>query len=869
MKTKAKSGKVSNIALITLFFLVIVLAVGVYVVYLYWQQNQNLARLNQNANQSPLNINRPVETPTSLVEIAAVKRLIKPEDIKPEEAIVKAQIPSYPLPLNLQDVKNYSSIVDKLKPTKAAENLLTKNGFAVMSGQNDYTKNSDNFADFYSYLKNNDLPIFITADSLLHDYHIFFDSTLMKLEKDIFYDDIWQMSKELYDDSVNTYNNSDGELKEAAKQNVAYLAVALELLKPKADQIKGVEDVNSNDLQPYMAPNPEGIAFVYFSPEQAKKYEFNKPDFVKDEVEKELSLIAGHQGFDFSPIFDYKEDYSQYVPRGHYTRSEILKNYFMAMMWYGRMTALITGSPILQDKESLCTGPMNGIVSEAAAKTQTLQAGLIAKKFLETKDVQDRWQRIYAITGYFVGVSDDLGPYEYAAALKQALGNEITPQKLLEKYDDFKAKLNDLAYNPKIYGGLGACELSMPCPPLSNEVLQTLKDQAKKLLDETKGFRLMGQRFTLDSYLFSEIVSPYSGQYTGSNLALPTNEKPFTFTWDDQYAQFRNVRPFTWVKTDVKGCPEGREVRGFPRGLDIMALFGSERAKEILQTEGDANYSDFNYKFEALSKDIKAMPEDAWYQNLYLNWLYVLQSLLTKPGAGEQTFMQTQSWQDKSLNTALASWTELRHDTILYVKQSYTMAELGGGMAPPVVGYVEPAVQFYNRLLTLTDLTNLGLQKLVPASELDNLKITYSLNEFSDIIKKLEAISEKELANKALTDEEYYFIDNFGTTSQNLIDQIIGSGEVDPDIYKTTLVADVHTEGNVLKVLEEGVGYLKTLLAAYKLPDGRILVGAGPVFSYYEFKQPMESRLTDEKWREMLKNNQSPAAPDWTKSFSQ
>ena len=32
------------------------------------------------------------------------------------------------------------------------------------------------------------------------------------------------------------------------------------------------------------------------------------------------------------------EDYSQYIPRGHYTRSEELKKYFKAMMWYGRLT---------------------------------------------------------------------------------------------------------------------------------------------------------------------------------------------------------------------------------------------------------------------------------------------------------------------------------------------------------------------------------------------------------------------------------------------------------------------------------------------------------------------------------------------------
>jgi len=44
------------------------------------------------------------------------------------------------------------------------------------------------------------------------------------------------------------------------------------------------------------------------------------------------------------------------------------------------------------------------------------------------------------------------------------------------------------------------------------------------------------------------------------------------------------------------------------------------------------------------------------------------------------------------------------------------------------------------------------------------------------------------------------------------------------------------------------------------------VVGAGPVLSYYEFKQPMSERLTDETWREMLKQGKTPP-PDWTKTY--
>ncbi len=62
----------------------------------------------------------------------------------------------------------------------------------------------------------------------------------------------------------------------------------------------------------------------------------------------ELDLIAQHEGIAVSPLMNMggsldpvnslKEDYSQYIPRGHYENSAELKDYFQAMMWYGRQT---------------------------------------------------------------------------------------------------------------------------------------------------------------------------------------------------------------------------------------------------------------------------------------------------------------------------------------------------------------------------------------------------------------------------------------------------------------------------------------------------------------------------------------------------
>jgi hypothetical protein len=188
------------------------------------------------------------------------------------------------------------------------------------------------------------------------------------------------------------------------------------------------------------------------------------------------------------------------------------------------------------------------------------------------------------------------------------------------------------------------------------------------------------------------------------------------------------------------------------------------------------------------------------------------------------------------------------------------MAETGMPMPTPekkVVGYVEPVPEFYNRLLALTQMTTDGLDSM---NVLDDTS-KYRLERLETVLERLVDLSERELANEELTAEDYEFIENFGDELNSVI------SEVDDKAKKTTIVADVHTDGNTLLVLEEGVGYVDTIVVAYKVPDGRVLVGAGPVMSYYEFKQPMRERLTDEKWREML-SSKPPEKPEWYANFA-
>ena len=134
------------------------------------------------------------------------------------------------------------------------------------------------------------------------------------------------------------------------------------------------------------------------------------------------------------------------------------------------------------------------------------------------------------------------------------------------------------------------------------------------------------------------------------------------------------------------------------------------------------------------------------------------------------------------------------------------------------------------------------------------------LKNLQTILERLVEISKQELENKELSQEDYDFIKNFGKELNGVI------ADVEDKAKKTTIIADVHTDINTGQVLEEGVGYVDFVVVAYKVPDGRILIGAGPIMTYYEFKHPMSDRLTDEKWREVLSQN-PPEMPEWTSSF--
>lgn len=639
-------------------------------------------------------------------------------------------LPPFSIASDLSNVKNY----DPSNPffqalTEEAKALLVKNGFVVVpSGYHQ-------IYDIYVDNEDESIPNFVTTDAVLHAYHILYDNALRCVEGDNFESMLLSLTELMVDASKTQYSSLiSPSVKEAAWKNLAFFSVANYLLDPMVEIDSSVLDL----------------------------------------VETELQLVNSHSGIDLSPIFGYLEDYSQYKPRGHYTRTEGLSRFFKAMMWYGRINFRLKPS-------------------DGKGMNETRQALLISSAMTQSEEVLDLWHDIYEPTVFFVGSADDLIYSDYWEIIQGLLSEPIDLELFENESLVEKIITRGLEYrNPRIFS-------SLVFPGENASVV-------------TKGLRFMGQRFIPDSYIFQSLV-------------------------------------YDSVK----------DMRLFPKSLDIFAILGSNRSKELLKTEADL-YPDYFVQREKLEQEFSEYNASTWTQNLYWLWLYSLMPLLYPKGSGFPVYMQTPAWVDKELYTALGSWTELRHDTILYGKQSYT--SFTAVPPEPDQGYVEPNAILYARLASLALMTFNGLKSrnLMPALIEDRLDLLH------DLLLSLMEISQKELEAQALNESEINLIKEIGERLTTIVNLNESKYTTDVD-NRMAIVADVHTDPNTNQVLEEGVGN-PFLIFVVNQVNGELILSRGGTFSYYEFKYPLANRLTDEEWQNILDiGTNVPDLPEWVSSF--
>jgi Protein of unknown function (DUF3160)/YARHG domain len=313
--------------------------------------------------------------------------------------------------------------------------------------------------------------------------------------------------------------------------------------------------------------------------------------------------------------------------------------------------------------------------------------------------------------------------------------------------------------------------------------------------------------------------------------------------------------------------------RPYPKGLDIFAVLGNQSAETILMNEYE---EEKNWK--AYPKELKTLKNkfenyNEWDKSVYNKWMQSLYNM-QKVEPTYPSFMKTETWAKKNLNTSLASWADLKHDAILYAEQP-TGAECGGGGPPPpyTVGYVEPNVNFWKNMLALLTLTENVLKKNNLLSE----DIASKTNQLKESNLFLLTASEKELKKQKMTEQEYRTIEAIGASIEYLTLAVIEPGkdfqswnDVQGPDKSVAVVADVYTRNipycQKNGILHEAVGNVNELYVVVEI-DGYLYLTKGATFSYYEFVQPMV-RLTDEEWQKMLESKKAlPTIPQWMKEI--
>ena len=285
-------------------------------------------------------------------------------EIKDRDAAVTPSVATYTVEADLSNIDN----LWQYYLTDEIADMLAQNGFVVL----DYA--GSEFFEIYEQNRYDQLASFVTVDSLMHTYHLYFAYLMKNVERDYLVDRVTRLSQRMLDDSIKEYENLKGsEWENAAKRNVAFFTVGAQLLNDQTEINSDVEDI----------------------------------------VEYELGHINEAEWIGISEITGAFEDYTQYVPRGYYEGDETLERYFKAMMWYGRIH-------FEQDVEELDRSAL-----------------LIAKMMTEDTEAYELWESVYDVTAFFAGASDDPGINEYMSIMNEAYENGVTTDDLLTDKDLF------------------------------------------------------------------------------------------------------------------------------------------------------------------------------------------------------------------------------------------------------------------------------------------------------------------------------------------------------------------------------------------------------------------------------------------------
>jgi hypothetical protein len=582
------------------------------------------------------------------------------------------------------------------------------------------------------------------------------------------------------------------EREQVRGQMVAITQAVLDEVRSYRPALEGTEiEAEGLAAEAYLS-----VALKLFDPEAALA------PAVEEMVSQQVDQIMAGEGRAYSVLFpEFEDDYGAYRPVGHYAGDPELEQYFRGMTWFGRVHFC------LRDDPPACTPSRLPLVITLAMRRAEMGDQTAAQA----------WADIHEVLTFLIGPSDDAGPSELAALMDAVYGSRQETADLADEglWTEFLARAGEL-----------------PAPRINSTFVDWL-DQ----LEADIGWRFMGQRFTLDSFVLQNLV-------------------------------FDRVEPLA----------DGT-ARLLPSGLDVMAAFGSAPALAALEASGATAFPRYLDQMDMLQEAVRAQPEDQWLARFYEAWLYAFFPVLGGHDSAYPVYMQTDAWAYRELNSGLGSWAELKHDTILYTK----IPEAAGGGGPPssgaAPGYVEANPDAFYRMAFAAEILVEGLRargmdtsEAVPSGDYTtgySVILSDAVEAMAWLAQRfltLGDIAVRELAGEALTEDDYAAIQAcLGLEECQVLRE--RSYGLEAEMEPAPIVAAVAGGGSQLdRVLEVATGYIDRIYVVVPI-EGQVQVAQGGVYSYYEFTQPRSDRLTDQAWRERLVGPEAPELPAWASHF--
>ncbi|MFH1330222.1 MAG: DUF3160 domain-containing protein [Actinomycetota bacterium] len=348
------------------------------------------------------------------------------------------------------------------------------------------------------------------------------------------------------------------------------------------------------------------------------------------------------------------------------------------------------------------------------------------------------------------------------------------------------------------------------------DVAAELRATRPVLIDaESASVRTMGARFVLDSFLLDQLVHPQ-----------------------------------VWSRLEASV-------------LDVAAAMGSDWALAQQEAAGvPAAYPEYEPRLTALRDLVADRPLTDWGGTVYDAWLYAILPMWQPHGVEFPDYMRTDTWAARAHQAGFGSYTELKHDTVLYSKQAFAEGDAPLPPAPPR-HWVEPDPVPFERLAETARLLRegLGARGLLPDETADLLDRLIAMEA------RFGRIARDELAGRPIAAADNDWLAAIGSEFELLwldagegeTEHLGGFGE-NPE-SKAPVVVDIFS--NPQNALEIATGGFDTLYVLVPNDDGHFQVAIGATYAFYEFWVPRGERLTDEEWRAMLADREAPDRPGW------